>query len=191
MQTVENALKNDANRPSKLAVNSIDVAPEEMAYPTSGQYSLRVSPNFITTHSPESMIRIKSIEFAIAVIGRVRDLPEDRFGNIYLEETHSLSDMLEFAINVIETTTVGLAWQTALNAKSSNQYELRESAPVLLSATYDPIHLYSSDFFTRKLNSQGNIDEKMEEREKISGFKLNARFRSPKFSLTDNPIGCD
>jgi len=152
--------------------------------------------------TPNKSIRKRVIVFGISLSQRVRDIPNDRFGEIDYLETLSMTETLEYIIPIIESEEFFGIFKTALDAVKilpSNvvggydpesppaglpaRYQLTDSFR-FLSMNLDPMHLYPSDFLTRSGNDKEQLYDK------IAGHRMTAVFESPDFQETYPPLQC-
>lgn len=167
-----------------------------------GQRWLTVHATKLEGLTPRKSIRKKAILFGVSLSQRIRDIPNDRFGEIAYMEALSMSDALEEVIALIESNTAFVAFKTALQTikippSNTNPPYDPELPPSDLPAKYnisdsfsfislnlDPQHLYPSDFLTRSGNDKEQLYDK------LAGYRMTAVFDSPVVQLTYDPIQC-
>lgn len=152
---------------------------------SAGQKFITISPTRLLKHnSGESWPRVV-IHFNVALNQRIRNMPNDRFGNIYTDD-QEMTDIHNAIVNIIES----LDMLNALKALASPQPTIEDPTLVPLygitrrfvhyMTTLDPLHLYPSDYGT----STPGLDSK------IVGYRTYSSFSSPSFYLLDNPLSC-
>lgn len=195
LQTVRDHLI--ANPPPGIKPIEISVIPEGRVPPSAGQRWLTVHGTTMTGLTPRKAIRKRAITFGISLTQRVRDIPNDRFGEIAYLEALSMTEALDEVIPLIESEDFFQVFKESLDeikipsslVASDNtatippRYQLTDSFR-FLTMNLDPQHLYPSDFHTRSGNDKEQLYDK------IAGFRLTAVFESPEFQETYSPIQC-
>lgn len=167
-----------------------------------GQRWVTIHPVTYTGTTPLKSIRKRTISFGISISQRVRDIPNDRFGEIAYMESLAMASVLEDLIPVIESNTALTLFANALKqikispSQTDPAYD-PENPPSSLPSKYqtsgsfifhsmnlDPKHLYPSDFLTRAGNDKEQLYDK------IAGYQFTAMFDSPPFEETYPPLQC-
>jgi hypothetical protein len=132
-------------------------------------------------------IRRRVITFGITLSQRIRDIPNDRYGDIAYMDTLSMASVLEDIIPLIESEDA--FWELKAKADlillpdESIKY-MWENTFKFLDMNLDPKHLYPSDFGTRSGNDKEQLYSK------IAGYSMTAVFDSPVFQLVNSTIQC-
>ena len=162
-----------------------------------GQRWITVHGTTITGLTPRKSIRKRAITFGISLIQRVRDIPNDRFGEIAYLDDLSMTEALEETIPLIESESFFQIFRDALDeieipsyavspgytGSLPPRYQLTDSFR-FLTMNLDPQHLYPSDFHTRSGNDKEQLYDK------IAGYRFTAVFESPEFQETYSPLQC-
>jgi hypothetical protein len=150
-----------------------------------GQRFLTIHPTTLTGTTQEKAIRRRVIDFGVTITQRIRDIPNDRFGELaYLEEL-SMSLVLEQVLTVIESEFTTQRFKDSLSEiVGPIQYTIA-SGFRFRSINLDPKHMYPSDFATRN-----NKDDKAQLYDKISGYSMTAVFESPEYQAKLSPFQC-
>ena len=150
-----------------------------------GQRFVTIHPTTLTGTTSEKAIRRNVIDFGITITQRVRDVPNDRFGELaYLEEL-SMSFVLEQTIPLIESEYTTQLFKTSLSEiVGPIQYTIATDFK-FRSINLDPKHMYPSDFATRN-----NRDDKAQLYAKVAGYSMTAVFESPQIQAKLSPIQC-
>lgn len=166
-----------------------------------GQRHLIIHGKSIHPITPQASIRKRVIEFGITVVQRIRDHPNDRYGEIAYLEQFAMSDLLDAIIPIIESEETTSAFDLSLSEVIGpeyveNGYDPEEIPPnlprrytisntfIFRSANLDPIHLYPSEFVTRTGNRNDQIEQK------LAGYSMTAIFDSPEIQENYSPIQC-
>lgn len=113
LQTVKSHLVE--NPPPGIKPAEISVLPEGKVPASTGQRWLTIHPTTLTGLTPKKSIRKRTITFGISISQRVRDIPNDRFGEIAYLETLSMSEALEYIIPSIESESFFQIFRIALD----------------------------------------------------------------------------
>ena len=185
-----------ANPPTGLKEKEISILPEKKVPAIMGQRWLTIYPIMITGTTPRLSIRKKRYTFGVAVSQRIRDIPNDRFGEIAYMEALSMGEVLDDVQYLIESETFQSTFKTALDAIkilpiNTNppydpstppvglppRYQLSDTF-IHLNTSLDPEHLYPSDFLTRSGNDKEQLYDK------IAGYRMSITFDSPEIQET-------
>lgn len=163
-----------------------------------GQRWLTVHGTNVRGTTPRLSIRKKVIQFGISLSQRVRDIPNDRFGEIAYMEDLAMSGALEDLVPLIESEDFFQRFRAALDvikvlpihlvnpentAAGLPRYMLSDSFRYI-STNLDPQHLYPSDFLTRSGNDKEQLYDK------VAGYRMTAVFESPEYQDTYSPLQC-
>lgn len=163
-----------------------------------GQRWLTIHGTNINGTTPKLSVRKKVILFGISLSQRVRDIPNDRFGEIVYMEDLSMAAALEELIPRIESEDFFQRFRTALDkvkvlpihltnpentAAGVPRYMLSDSFR-FISLNLDPQHLYPSDFLTRSGNDKEQLYDK------VAGYRMTLVFESAEYQETYPPLQC-
>lgn len=157
-----------------------------------GQRWLTVHGTDVRGTTPRKSIRKRVITFGVSLSQRVRDIPNDRFGEIAYLETLSMTEALDEIVPLIESERFMSVFQEKLDTiripafvdpNAPPRYQLSDSFR-FLSYPLDPQHLYPSDFLTRSGNDKEQLYTK------VAGYRMTAVFESPEIQETYPPYQC-
>ena len=100
LQTVRDALR--ANPPPGVKTTEISVLPEGKVPAIMGQRWLTVHGTKIEGLTPRKSIRKRMMLFGVSLSQRVRDIPNDRFGEIAYLESLSMTEALDEIISAVQ-----------------------------------------------------------------------------------------
>lgn len=163
-----------------------------------GQRWLTVHGTKIEGLTSRKSIRKRMMLFGVSLSQRVRDIPNDRFGEIAYLEALSMTEALDEVIPLIESEAMMQLFQTALNtikipiANADDNYDISSLPPRyylsdsfrFLSMNLDPQHLYPSDFLTRSGNDKEQLYDK------VAGYRMTVVFESPEWQEAYPPLQC-
>lgn len=163
----------DATTIPGVEKNSIAILPDGNVPAIAGQTFITVSPQELITVNQKDFVKMRQLVFDVFIIERIRDLPYDRRGEIYVNST-ALTEQHETIIGLIESFAM---LQILITAFKPDYSVTRNFSHRITSL--NPIHLYSS-FFGSKDTSD----------DKIAGYKTYSRFSSPMLIQNVNPLNC-
>jgi hypothetical protein len=175
--------------------DQIGILPEGKVPASVGQRFLTIhAEQLVTTYQGEWPAR--SLNFAISIIQRIRDIPNDRFGIIYTDP-NGMAATHEAVTDAI----VSLNMLDVIDELNSVDTPEGEPATYIISKNFrhtrtnlDPLHLYPSFFLTKPIKGRASPSEVVSETDqlddKIAGFRTVSYFASPIIRLADNPLSC-
>jgi len=185
LQTVKNVVV--GGTPEGLKPEEIVILPEGRVPHSFGQRCLTIHLTQLHGLTPKLAIRKKVITFGITLSQRIRDIPNDRFGEIAYMDTISMAAVLEDIIPLVESEDTFWALKTAtdtIKLPDDTPRYMWEDTFKFLDMNLDPKHLYPSDFGTRAGNDKEQLYAK------LAGYSMTAVFDSPVFQLTNSSIQC-
>lgn len=164
------------------------ILPEAKVPADSGQKTLTIHPEKNTGVSPELSIRKKVITFGVSLSLRIRDIPNDQFGEVAYMEQLAMSSILEQIEDIVESEDMMDAFIAQLESDhpsgDESIYQISDTFRHL-NTNFDPRHLYPSDYLTR--NSK---NDKQQLYDKIAGIRMTALFESPEIQRTSPLYMC-
>jgi len=163
-----------------------------------GQRWLTIHGTNINGTTPKLSVRKRVILFGVSLSQRVRDIPNDRLGEIAYIEELAMTGVLEDVIPLIESEDFFQRFRAALDVLKVLPVHLTDPANTgaglprymlsdsfrFVSVNLDPQHLYPSDFLTRSGNDKEQLYDK------IAGYRMTAVFESPEYQETYPPMQC-
>lgn len=168
--------------------------PEGKVPATAGQMFVVLSPENFRTQNPHEHVHKDVINFEIAVVHRIRDVPNDRFGKIYLDDDEMADihqaikdEIVSFAM--FQRLLVWNALEKIGNSQVADPELDAAARPVKYSVIgefthhvtrLDPVHLWPNYFLAKTKNPD----------RKIAGYKTVSTFTSPTFIQNRNLLDC-
>jgi hypothetical protein len=178
------------------------ILPEGRVAPSVGERAVVLSINRIVTINPDQFLRKKRVQFQIHVIHRIRSIPNDRFGCIYIDD-NDLAHIHDAIVEQIESYTAYTSLKTlAASEKLTDTFVTTPGVPegeeanrperFSVTRTFihhtthlDPIHLYASYFLSKSDQTPSRNSNR------IAGYRTYSSFTSPVFTPNHNPLNCE
>lgn len=158
------------------------ILPEGRIPASYGQQFLCVSPEQVydVTGDTSGTIRRRQVRFIVTLVKRIRNYPNDRFGEVAYTEQNSMVETLDTVVDVIENYLTFTTLRSAL-ISAGVSYGLSGTF-TFATGTVDPIHLYPSFFLAASETGDDSTD-------KIAGYRMPYYFTSPIFTKSVGSVG--
>lgn len=171
-----------------LKEKEIEVLPEGRVPASAGQLFLSLSPTGLRRINVGDFSKKYRLNFRINLICRIRDIPNDEFGEVYLdklnytgilEQVQTYVESLDMLQYLIEQATTELV-PNYLETDSTRQRWSVSGQFIHYSTILEPIHLYPGFFLTKSAKNDS----------KIAGYKFYSSFASPILTDLYNTSSC-
>jgi len=171
---LQNAAATDPSGIPGIKPADIAILPEGKVPSIAGQRFVSVHAEAINTPNGNENWRKRQLRFNVTVIRRIRDIPADRFGIIYIDRKE-LANTHEVIMTLIESLAM---FQELVATFSGHGYSITGTFGHKYT-NLNPVHLYPGFF-----NSEDETTDK------IAGYRTYSSFVTPFFRLNTNPLSC-